>query len=349
MNRYDICVTVDIDRDNKCLIMDRTYVFNSDGNGGGGNKFDVSAIIPGLMGRGIDPNLLAVMGNRNGFGGQDGWWSIIWLVVIASIFGWNNGGFGGFGGFGGRGGALPAELSGDAGRQLLMSAIEGNGNAIQQLASSLNCSTQQVQAALCNIQNAISQVGNQVGLSSQQIINAIQSGNNSILNQLSTCCCNTLQAIERQGAATQLQSCQNMNTLTREMNDNTRDLRDATQSQTQAILAKLDAAETRVLQDKLDAERQKSATLAAQLNNEHQTQTIMASVAQQIAPLAAGLQALQGDVDGIKCKLPNTVSVPYPQLQVYNPEVARAAAVGAAAGNYAGGYCGYGVNPGFWG
>lgn len=327
--------------------MERTYVFNQDGNGGGGNKFDITALLPGLMGnRGLDPNLLAVMGGRNGFGGQDGWWSIIWLVVIASIFGWNNGG----GLFGGRGlnGAIPAELNGDAGRQLLMSAIEGNGNAINQLASSFNCSTQQIQTALCNIQGAISQVGNQVGLTGTQVINALQAGDNNIITQLSSCCCNVLQAIERQGAATQLQNCQNMNTLTREMNTNTRDLRDATQAQTQAIMAKLDAAETRVLQDKLDAERQKNATLAAQLNNEHQTQAIMANVAQQNAPIVAALQALQSDVDGIKCKLPNTVSVPYPQLQVYNPEVARAAAFGAAAGGYAGYGCGYGYNAGFW-
>ena len=68
----------------------------------------------------------------------------------------------------------------------------------------------------------------------------------------------------------------------------------------------------------------------------------MASVAQQNAPIVAALQALQSDVDGIKCKLPNTVSVPYPQLQVYNPEVARAAAFGAAAGGYAGYGCGCG-------
>ena len=328
--------------------MERTYVFNQDGNGGGGNKLDITALLPGLMGnRGLDPNLLAVMGGRSGFGGNgDGWWSIIWLVVIASIFGWNNGG-GLFGSRGGNG-AIPAELSGNAGRELLMSAIQGNGNAIQQLASSLNCSTQQVQTALCNIQGAISQVGNQVGLTGTQVINALQAGDNNIITQLSSCCCNVLQAIERQGAATQLQNCQNMNTLTREMNTNTRDLRDATQAQTQAILAKLDAAETRVLQDKLDAERQKNATLAAQINNEHQTQVIMANVAQQNAPIVAALQALQSDVDGIKCKLPNTVSVPYPQLQVYNPEVARAAAFGAAAGGYAGCGCGYGYNAGFW-
>lgn len=320
--------------------MDRTYVFNSDGNAGGGSRIDINSLLPGMTGRGIDPGLLALMNGNGGFGGQNGIWGVIYLAIVASIFGWNNGGFGGFGGRGGNG--LPAELAGNAGRELLMQAIQGNASAINQMASTLNCSSQQIESALCNIQNS-------VGLTGTQIINAIQSGNSGVMNQLSTCCCNILQAVERQGAATQLQNCQNMNTLTREMNDNTRDLRDATQAQTQAILAKLDAAETRVLQDKLDAERQKSATLAAQLNNEHQTAAIMANVAQQIAPLVAGLQTLQGDVEGIKCKLPNTVSVPYPQLQVYNPEVARAAAYGAAAGNYAGGYCAYGANPGFWG
>ena len=223
-----------------------------------------------------------------------------------------------------------------------MQAIQGNASAINQIASTLNCSSQQIESALCNIQNSI-------GLNGTQIINAIQSGDNNIVTQLSSCCCNILQAVERQGAATQLQNCQNVNALTNTMNANTQSLRDASQAQTQAILAKLDAAETRVLQDKLDAERQKSSTLAAQLNNEHQTQAIMANVAQQNAPIVAALQALRSDVDGIKCKLPNTVSVPYPQLAVYNPEVVRAAAVGAAAGNYAGYGCGYGYNAGFWG
>lgn len=312
--------------------MEKTYVF-SDG-GGGGARYDINAMLPGLMSRGIDPGVLALMNGNGGFGGQNGIWGVIYLAIVASIFGWNNGGFGGRGGNG-----LPAELAGNAGRELLMQAIQGNASAINQIASTLNCSSQQIESALCNIQNS-------VGLTGTQIINAIQSGNNSVLNQLSSCCCNMLQAVERQGYESRLATCEQTHTLVDTANNNARDLQAATQAQTQAIMAKLDAAETRVLQDKLDAERQKSATLAAQLSNEHQTQAIMGSVAQQIAPIVASLQALQGDVDGIKCKLPNTVSVPYPQLQVYNPEVARAAAVGAAAGQYAGYGCGY--TPTFW-
>lgn len=294
--------------------MDRTYVFNSDGNGGSSNP-----AMPGMFGGGL------------GYG-QDGLWGLIYLAVFASIFGWNGNGFGG--GFGGRSGAISAELSGDAGRELLMQAIQGNRTAIDGIASSLNCSGQQVQAALSNIQNTL-------GLSGQQIINAVQSGNSGIVNQLSSCCCNILQSIERTAAAQQLQSCQNVGAITGSI----RDLKDSDDANTRSILAKLDAAETRVLQDKLDAERQKSATLAAQLNNEHQTQTIMGSVAQQIAPVVASLAALQSDVDGIKCKLPNTVPVIYPNIQAVNTDLYRAAAYGAAAGGYVGncgcGYAGY--------
>ena len=333
--------------------MERTFVFGGDG-GNGGSKLDITALLPGMLGggRGLDPNLLAVMGNRNGFGGQDGWWSIIWLVVIASIFGWNNG-FGGFGGFGGgRGGfnGLPAALSGDAGRELLMQAIQGNGDAIRQLASSFNCSNQQVQTALCSVQNAITQVGNQVGLSSNQIINAMQSGNQSILTQLADCCCKTQNAITTMGYENQLAMCNQTNTLVNTANQNTLSLRDGATANTNAILAKLDAMQNQALQDKIAALTAEKATLQSEISQRNQNATILSNVGQQIAPLVAGLQALQSDVDGIKCKLPPTISVPYPTVTAVNTDLYRAAAYGAAAGNYASyGGCGCGYNGGFWG
>lgn len=315
--------------------MERTYVFNGDGNGGGGSKLDVTAMLPGMFGgyRGVDPNLVAMMNGNGGFGGQNGIWGVIYLAIVASIFGWNNGGFG----FGGRGGnGLPAELAGNEGRELLMSAIQGNGSAISQIAQSFNCSTQQVQAALNNIQNS-------VGLTGTQIINAIQSGDNGIMNQLSTCCCNILQAVERQGAATQLQNCQNMNALTTTMNNNALSLRDGATANTNAILAKLDAIQNQALQDKIASLTAQNTALQGEISQRNQNATILNSVGQQIAPLVAGLQDLKSDVDGIKCKLPNTVPVQWPKLEAYNPEVYRAAAYGAAAGSYAGGYngCGY--------
>ena len=319
--------------------MERTYVFNSDGSSGtgGGSRIDINSLLPGMMNKGIDPGVLALMNGNGGFGGQNGIWGVIYLAIVASIFGWNNGGFGGFGG---RGNGLPAELAGNAGRELLMQAIQGNASAINQMASTLNCSSQQIESALCNIQNSI-------GLTGTQIINAIQSGDNGIVNQLSTCCCNILQAVERQGAATQLQNCQNMTALTNTMNANALSLRDGATANTQAILAKLGEMQNQAQQDKIASLTAQLAAAQSEISQRNQNATILNSVGQQIAPLAAGIQALQSEVDGIKCKLPNTVSVPYPQLQVYNPEVARAAAFGASAGGYAGyGYCN---NGGFWG
>jgi CII-binding regulator of phage lambda lysogenization HflD len=72
---------------------------------------------------------------------------------------------------------------------MIMSAIQGNANAISQLASTVNCDVNAVQTALNSIQNSICQLGNTVGLSGQQIINAIQSGDASLASKLAECCC----------------------------------------------------------------------------------------------------------------------------------------------------------------
>ena len=318
--------------------MDRTYVFNSDGNAGGGSRIDINSLLPGMMSRGIDPGMLALL-NNNGFGGENGIWGVIYLAIICSIFGWNgNGGFG----FGGRGNGIPAELAGNEGRELLMSAIQGNGNAINQIASSLNCNAQQVQAALNSIQNS-------VGLTGTQIINAIQSGNNSVITQIADCCCKIQNAITSMGYENQLAVCQQTNTLVNTANNNTLALRDGATANTNAILAKLDAMQNQALQDKIAALTAQNSTLQAEISQRNQNATILNAVGQQIAPLAAGIQALQGEVDGIKCKLPNTVPVQWPNIVGVNTDLYKAAAYGAAVGNYAGGYCAYGANPGFWG
>ncbi len=311
--------------------MDRTYVFNSDGNNGG--KLDVTAMLPGMYGyRGVDPNILALMGGQNGFGGQNGIWGVIYLAIVASIFGWNNGGFGGFGG----------HRCSEGTPELVTSLLNRNETAIGQLAQSLNCSTQQVQTALSGIESS-------VGLTGTQIINAIQAGNNSVISQICDCCCNTQNAITKMGYENQLAVCQQTNTLVNTANQNALSLRDGATANTNAILAKLNEIQNQAQQDKIASLTAQNTALQSEISQRNQNATILNSVGQQIAPIAAGLQALQSDVDGIKCKLPNTVSVQYPQLQVYNPEVARAAAYGAAAGNYAGYGCGCGYNAGFWG
>lgn len=327
--------------------MERTYVFNQDGNNGngGGSKFDIMAMLPNLMGsKGVDPGLLALL--NQGRGSQDQWggsWWFIWIILLWFCWGGN-----GFGNRFGNGGGLPAELNGDVGREYLMSAIQGNGNAINQLASSLNCSTQQLQSALCNIQGLIANVGNQVGMSTQQIINAFQSGNQAVLTQIADCCCKNQAAIERQGYESRLASCENMNTLTRAMEGNTRSLADAYREGFQALVAKMDAAEARRQQEALAAKDAEISTLKGEISQRNQNATILGNVTQQIAPIVASLQALQGEVDKIRCSMPPTVAVPYPQLQAINTDCFRAAAFGAYAGDAMYGRGGCGCNN-YWG
>lgn len=280
--------------------------------------------------RGMDPNLVAALMNGNNRNGYGNGWEWMWIILLWAIWGGN-----GFGGFGGRNGLqnLPAELNGDAGRELLMNAIQGNGNAIAQLASSLNCSTQQIQTALCNIQS-------QSGLSAQQIINAVQSGNSQVLSQMASCCCDVRTAIERQGYESQLATLNQTNTLTNAANTQFNVLGSKIDAQTQIINDKFCQLEMREMQNKLDAERAKSAALAGQLSQEHQTATILQAQAQAIAPVNAAVAALQNDVNGIKCKLPETATVPY------SPVVGVPTCIAA---QYGLGYgFGFGGN-GFWG
>lgn len=253
----------------------------------------VISMIPGLVnGNQMNPMLAAALmnGNKN----QDMWGGGCWWIWILLLFGL--GGFGGYGGglFGNRfGGGLPAELNGDAGRELLMQAIQGNTNAIGQISQSLGTNFQLVQSKLCEIGTAIERSGWDVS------------------KQISDCCCKTQQSIMQMGYENQLGNCQQTNTLVNTMNGNTLSIRDAANANTQAILAKLDAMQNQNLLDKIDALREKNSTLQGQLSQEHQTLAIQNYQAQAFAPVNAALADLSQRLASIECKQPPTVSVPY--------------------------------------
>lgn len=147
-----------------------------------------------------------------------------------------------------------------------------------------------------------------------------------------------------------LSVCNQTNNLVNTMNSNTLSLRDSNTANTQSIIAKLDAIQNQALLDKIDTLREKNSTLISQLSNEHQTAAVGSMINQATAPIVTRLNDLQSDVDGIKCKLPNTVSVPYPQLTAINTDIYRAAAYGAYAGDVAYGRSGYGCGcNNYWG
>ena len=306
----------------------KTYVFGNEGSGQGGM---MSLIAPLLQQRGLDPNLLVAMNRCGGFGSNEGSW-FIWLLFILCFCGWGGNGFG----FGNNGrGGLANEINNDYGRSLLMDAIGGNRNALSNLATQLNCTEGQIQNAISALTSQVQNVGNQVGMSGMQTINALQQGNMQIAQQIANCCCQTNNNITTQGYENKLAICHQTHSINDNANANALMLRDTNQSNHLALMGKLDQMQTQAMQDKLDALREKNSALVAQISNEHQTQALQAYQAQIITPVNAALAALQAEVAGIKCKLPNTVSVPYPQLKTYNPEVFQAAAMGAYAGDVA--------------
>ena len=307
----------------------KTYVFGNEGSTS--NNGMLGLLAPLLQKQGIDPNVLLAMKGNNGFGGEGGWF--MWVIFLFFLMGWGGNGWGGFGN-NGRGG-LANEINNDYGRGLLMDAIGGNRNALSNLATQLNCTEGQIQSAISALTSQVQNVGNQVGMSGMQTINALQQGNMQIAQQIANCCCQTNNNITTQGYESKLAICHQTHAINDNANANALMLRDTNQSNHLALMGKLDQMQTQAMQDKLDALREKNSALVAQISNEHQTQALQAYQAQIITPVNAALAALQAEVAGIKCKLPNTVSVPYPQLKTYNPEVFQAAAMGAYAGDVA--------------
>ena len=268
-------------------------------------------MFPEMGSNSIDPNLLMALNNNGGFGGNN--W--IWILFLWLIWGW-----GGNGNWGGNGsnGFLSNQIANDSGRELLMNAIQGNGNAIRDIATMLNTEVNTVQNGIFTLNNAITSVGTQVGMSGLQIQNAIQSGNASIASQICQCCCENRLAIANQTntlqsqmaaaqAADQLAVCQQTNTLSTQAERNTRDIVDAIQNQSVMINDKFCDLEKRELQDKINSLTADNALLRSNANNSAQTAFINEKFNIVNAELAA-----------IKASQPNTIPVQWPNVVAVN-------------------------------
>lgn len=257
-----------------------------------------NAVLPWLTAMsqksGIDTNTLLAMAN-GGFGGIGGGNGLIWLFFLWMM--WQNGGIGG------NGNGLANMISNNQGRDALALAINGNHEAIQNLANTLNTDIASVQNTLNSMSLGIQQVGNQVGLSGLQVQNAIQAGNADIIARLSQSCCDIRNSITTQGYENRLATLQQTDAINAKIAE-----------QTQVINDKFCDLEKREMQSKIDALAQQNTILRGTIDNANQTAAIQAFVGQSVAPVAASLNALSKEVDDIKCKLPATVNVPYPNL-----------------------------------
>lgn len=282
----------------------------------------------------LDPNVLfaSMMNGNNGFGGNGNWMWVVFLFFLYPLM--RNGGFwGNNDGNPGNLGSLGNLVNNDSGRELLMQAINGNGNALRDLAAMLNTSTSSIQQAIYGVNNSITQLSGQVGMSGQQIINAIQLGNQGLAAQLAQCCCDLRTAVTTGNYENQIATLNQTNTLQSGQNfinrsiergfsdtayafrdqtcklgsdiqNSTQQIKDATTAQTNAIISKLDSMERTGLMDKIDAQREMISTLKTNANIAAQNAATQQAIAAATAPLAAQLAE-------IKCAQPNTVTVPY--------------------------------------
>lgn len=265
----------------------------------GGQDANLTAMLPALLQKqGIDTG--TVMGlinnanNRGGLLGNNGLGDIIALIIVASLFGNGNGN----GLFGGNNNSRNAETD------LLMQTLNRNGVDIAQIAQAVNCSKDQIIAGINQVAGSICNLGNQMGQNTNQIITAMLQGNNALTAQLASCCCD-LKTIITQG----------FSSIGFETAKQTCAIEKAIAASTEAILAGQRNAEMREMQREITERDRRIAEQSTAINNYQQTQTFAAMLQQATAPLVAGIQKVQGDVDGIICKLPKTVTLPYSDAQ----------------------------------
>lgn len=253
---------------------------------------------------------------------MNGVFDLLGVAIIASIFGWGNGGFGNWGGGNGQLGFLSNQLNNDSGRELIMNAVTAQGDAsrtaIQTLATTLGQDFNLVNQGVQTVQNALQTLALQQAVSVPQIINSIQSGDASIISAFQKCCCdqqlaicqqtNTLQnsingvgnKVDAKAAADQLAMCQQTYALTDNANRNFL-----------ALDNKLDAMES----NRKDREITALTAEVASLKSQNFTTGV---VQQAVAPILGQLAGIQNQVDDIKNKMPNTIAVTYPNVTAVN-------------------------------
>lgn len=255
-----------------------------------------------------------MFGNGNGFNSIA---DLFGLAIIASMFGWGNGGFGGGFGFGGNSGAgfLSNQLNNDSGRELLMNAVTNQGEAsrttIQTLSTMLGQDFNLTNAGIQSAQNTLNQIANAQGMSTLQLINAVQSGDAALTSTLQNCCCQTQKQIMEQGYQSQIATLNQTNQLGSQADRNTNSLLNAINAQTVAMNDQFCAARERDMQAKIDTQADIITQLRGQIDNANQTAQITGYVNSLIAPL-------QAKVTEIADKQLPTVPVQWPQIQAVN-------------------------------
>jgi len=251
--------------------------------------------------------------NNNGLFGNNGWGGGILGFLLGLFFGNGWGGFGGFGGYGGGAGAgfLSNQINNDSGRELLMNAINANGEAgraaTQNLATMLGQDFNLVNSGVSAIRDGIAALTAQTGMSSLQIINAIQSGDCALQAKLSECCCENRLLTTQQGYESRIATIEQTNQLGSQADRNSNAILQAINAQTVAMNDQFCAAKERDMQAKIDTQADIITQLRGQISNDAQT-----------AQFTAAFNVLNQKITDLAARQPNTVPVQWPALTAVN-------------------------------
>lgn len=167
------------------------------------------AMMGGMMGsmfnrQNNDPMAMAAMMN----GGMNNQWNnpfvyLVWMMVARKMWG-DDGSKVQDAEIQSQLNAIRSQMADNQNSNLLMDAIKGNNNAIDRLAGNLNCDFNTLNSAICDVRGGIDRLSGQVGYSAERVINAVNLGDQNIVQQLKDCCCQTQQNIIKMGYESQL-------------------------------------------------------------------------------------------------------------------------------------------------
>ena len=250
--------------------------------------------------------LNTAMNRDDGFGGNN---SLLWLFIMILFFG-----IGGNNPWGNRNNATTADIAvGEAVQkavaearadglsdQVIVDAVKGNGAAINQLATTLNCDINTIKTTLCSLDKSILQVGNQLGMSTQQIINAVQAGNCEITRAIESCCC----SMKNMAYENRIQNMEQTNQLTALINAGVNQIGNRIDAQTLAMNAGFQGIKDYLTGEKISALQLENSQL-------RQTNTIQAVVDAATTPI-------QTRVQEILARVPSAPVPAYPAPQYAN-------------------------------
>ncbi len=235
-----------------------------------GESFDSGLLAGMLQKQGVDPGMLALLKDDNGFGNGNGMWI---LVLFLLILGRGNGFFGG----NAEDVAKNSTLVNEANYTRLMDAISTQGTrqevAIGDLATSVGCNFGDVKAALAGVDKSLALAQGDIKSAIQScccnIRTEVQASQNAIQSQMAKCCCDTNLNIERQGSQTRadIQDVRYLIQASQAAQDNLIQSQFASQNAYLAdqfcqIKGREDQREIQALRDKLTEQREAANTLS---------------------------------------------------------------------------------------